>query len=425
MSAGLARYPVGLALPALAGAAAAAAFAGYPQTRYAAAALVCVIVAGSLTVWPWAALPVVVLGGELASQVLGLSRVTPVVAVHVALVALGFLAVVLRRGLDQRWGRRVATPADAPMVALAAAIALGAAYGLARGNPPHAVLVAAYELAVVPAYFFLATLTLSSHRRLRAAGILYAAAAGAMALAGFAAPGRHGGLFSVLALLPLLVAAGRAGTTRRWLLLAAIALFEIDVVFAAYRAVWIAAGIALVLLLLTGNFRVRKAAAASAILAVLVASVATATGTGFRSRTELAATQLHRSTGYRLPEASIGLHTFLANPLIGQGLGQVKPDVFVADLGIADVGPVYHIFYVTLLANGGLLGLALVLWPLSTALRRGRSPRRSQALAFRALLVGFMGAAAFAGPTDGHWELGLLPALTLIAVRLEEREARP
>jgi hypothetical protein len=41
------------------------------------------------------------------------------------------------------------------------------------------------------------------------------------------------------------------------------------------------------------------------------------------------------------------------------------------------------------------------------------------ALAFAALTCGFLVAALVSSPTDGHWELGLLPALTFLTCRPE------
>jgi O-antigen ligase len=143
----------------------------------------------------------------------------------------------------------------------------------------------------------------------------------------------------------------------------------------------------------------------------------------FAGRLDTVRAEVYEPSGYRISEARVGLHAFLASPIVGQGLGQVEPDRFLRDFGVTDVGPVYHVFYVGVLANAGLVGLALLLWPLARA--RGREwARDRQSLGFRALLVGFAAAAVFAGPTDGHWELGLLPALVLLAKRFEEREHR-
>jgi hypothetical protein len=67
----------------------------------------------------------------------------------------------------------------------------------------------------------------------------------------------------------------------------------------------------------------------------------------------------------------------------------------------------------------GLLGLAVTLWPILRAAKAGMATRDGYALAFSCLTCGFLAAAAFAGPSDGHWELGLLPALALTAARAE------
>jgi O-antigen ligase len=124
-----------------------------------------------------------------------------------------------------------------------------------------------------------------------------------------------------------------------------------------------------------------------------------------------------RSAGYRLPESGIGWDVFVSQPLFGAGLGQTTPGVYLPGFVVADVGPVYHAFYVLLLANLGIVGLAVVILPLARLSWQGLAQRDSIALPFAALTIGFLAAALVSGPTDGHWELGLLPALTLLSAR--------
>jgi len=119
------RSPVALSLPACAAAFSALALS-HATPVWGIVALPALALAGALVLWPWAAVPAAVLGGAFASQVLGLDRVGSIVAVHSALVALGFLAVLIRRGIDPLWGGRVKTAADVPMLALAGTVALGA-----------------------------------------------------------------------------------------------------------------------------------------------------------------------------------------------------------------------------------------------------------------------------------------------------------
>lgn len=413
---GASRPLLGVVASAIAGAL--VALAPYGNGQYALVGVGAVVVTYALVVWPWATLPVAVIGGALASQLLGLDRVSPIVAVHLHLVAFGSLAVLLRRGLDRQAPKRVRTPVDVGMLAFAAMIAVGAAYGLSRGNPTHTVLVAVYELGVIPVYFFLATLTLTSARELRKAAALYVTGAAGLALVGLAASGRHGGLFSALALIPCLVAAASTQSMpRRTLLVVGAALFSVDVALSGYRSVWVATAIALALLLVRGTPRVRSLATGSLLVALAIAGAGALSSTGFQSRLAVVGHELHASSGYRVPEATIGLKAFLSDPIAGGGLGQVVGRVYVSSFGVTDVGPIYHVFYVTLLANGGILALVALLGALAPALRG--SPRRlnPQSLAFRCLLLGALAAAAFAGPTDGHWELGVLPALVLLAAR--------
>jgi hypothetical protein len=421
MSAAITRVPLMLALPALAGAVAPFAYASGAQARLVFATAAFVVLIAALTAFPWAALPTVVLGGEVIAQALGLTRVTPIVQVHGVLIVAAVVAVTARRWLDPSFGERVRTPVDVPMAVVAAALVLFGVFGLARGNPRHEVLVAAYELAVVPVYFFLATLTLTAPARLRAASLLFLFGAAALALAGLAAPGRHGGLLSLIALVPTLAAASSARGRGRLFLLVAATLFAIDAALSAYRAVWLAGAIALTLLLLRGTPTLRRITAATLALALSFVVAGSALGSGMRARVDVAGTQLHQSSGYRLSEARLGMQTFASAPLLGQGLGQVEPQAFVPGFGTTDVGPVYHVFYVTVLANCGLVGLLLLAWPLLATLRR--RTRGLHARAFAALLAGMIVAAGFAGPTDGHWELGLLPALVLLAGRFQRSGA--
>ena len=115
-------------------------------------------------------------------------------------------------------------------------------------------------------------------------------------------------------------------------------------------------------------------------------------------------------------------------PLLGRGIGRVDPDRYVETFGYKDVGPVFHDFYLTVLVNAGLVGLGLVLVllfiasglkRLFTAIRDG--PDAALATGMRCALAGWAVAAIFAAPTDGHWELGLLPASVLLLDRFRSQ----
>ncbi|MDJ0341177.1 O-antigen ligase family protein [Streptomyces sp. H10-C2] len=379
-----------------------------------AGALVCGV---AFVLWPWSVLPAGVIGGVGATTLLSDGHVTFVVEVHAGVLAVGCLALLARKVVSPGCDKPIRTVADGPMLGFAAFILLAAGYGLACGNTPHQVLIAGYEFAVVPAYFFLATHTLTSPQRLKAAGILYVVGAAVLAASDLTTPGRHGGLLSVLAIPPLLVAVGRLRGWRQVGLLLLIAGFTVDATLASYRAMWLVTGVALLILLIRGTASVRRGVAAAVITgALLTVSVATFS-TGAQARSALVGQELHESAGYRAQEASIGLNAFTTRPLIGHGLGQSVPHVYLPDFAVTDIGPTYHVFYVMILANLGLVGLALMGWPLAQALRGALASRDGQALAFASLTCGFLAAAAFAGPTDGHWELGLLAALTLMSSR--------
>lgn len=378
-----------------------------------AGALVCAVAFG---LWPWAVLPGGIIGGVAATKLLGEGHVTFVVAVHAGVLACGCLALMARKVVSPGCDKPVRTAADGPMLGFAVFVVLAAGYGLAWGNAPHEVLIAGYEFAVIPVYFFFATHTLTSPQRFKAAGILYVVGAAALAASELTMPGRHGGLLSVLAIPPLLVVVGRLRGWRQVGLLLLIAGFSIDATLASYRAMWLAIGLALLVFLVRGTVTVRHSVVAALITGALLTVAVAAFSTGAQARSALVGAALHESAGYRAQESWIGLTAFAERPLIGHGLGQSVPHLYLDGFAVTDVGPTYHVFYVMVLANLGLAGLVLMTWPLVRAVRLGLASREGQALAYAALTCGFLAAAAFAGPTDGHWELGLLAALTLMSI---------
>ncbi|MFI7080255.1 O-antigen ligase family protein [Micromonospora sp. NPDC049903] len=373
-------------------------------------------------IWPWTVLPVGIVGGAVAGGLVGGGDVRTYVAAHLLLLAVGATALLIRYALGVgRGGRR--TPADTGMLVVIGLTVAAACYGLAIGNLPTEVVVAGYQIAILPLYFFLATHTLTTDRRLIAAGLLYVGVVAVLAAISMTVPGRHGGLLTLLAVPPLIWYAGRARGWRRVASVLLAGFFAIDVVLASYRGIWLAAAVTLMIMLVFGGRAVRTGLAATAATGCVVATLL-ALDPGVRERAQEIATGLEQSAGYRASESVVGLDVFAQRPVLGAGLGQSTTDVYLADFALTDVGPVYHAFYVTLLANVGLLGLALVLWPVLRGIRGGLVDRDGAALPFAALCCGFLGAAVFAAPTDGHWELGLLPALALLTVR-ERRKRDP
>jgi hypothetical protein len=375
---------------------------------------------------PWLSVPLIVVGGAIGDRVLGLGGVTGVIALRGGLIAIACVALAARRLQAEDWGARVRTGADRWAVALAAAVVVSAAWGVASGNQPHQVVVAAYELLVVPVYFFLATLTLNTPERLWAAARVFCAGAVVMAAISFGGS-RHGGLLSSIAALGTIALAGETarGRTRAFLVLIS-AVFLADVALSGYRAVWAATGLGVVLLALfsPGARRALVAVTAVGVSAALLVGYLGGGSIADRARSHATA-----SSGYRSSEAEIGLSLLAAAPIVGHGLGRVAPDRYVDTFGYKDVGPVFHAFYMTVAVNLGVTGLVLIGFFLLSALA-GRSRLSSfaearLALACRCLLAGWIAAAAFAGPTDGHWELGLLPAVALLFERFSaDRRAR-
>lgn len=387
-----------------------------------AAALLCLVV---FILWPWAVLPVGIVGGVVVTKLLGDTDVTFITTVHVGILTVGCLALLTRRAAASTHDEPQRTRADAAMALLAVIVLAGALFGLARGHSLHRVMIATYHIGVIPAYYFLATHTLTTAPRLKAAAVLYAAGSGVLAAVELTMPGRHGGLLSVLALLPLLITLHHTDGWRRSGLMVLIALFATDTAVAGYRAMLLAVGVALLVLLVRGTPHIRR----NVLMGVLASAVlfigAAAISAGLRDRISLAGGRMEDTLGYRLPEALVGLRVFADWPLTGAGIGQTTPHIFLPTFKITDVGPIYHLFWVMILANLGLVGLIAVLWPLGQAVRASLAARDGAALAFGSLICGFLAAAAFAGPTDGHWELGLLPALTLLTTRHQTDRAGP
>ncbi|NLU78540.1 hypothetical protein HCA58_09135 [Micromonospora sp. HNM0581] len=384
-----------------------------PVAALAAAGAVVLLVV--FLIWPWAVLPVGILGGTVAGGLVGRGDVASYVLAHLLVLAVGAAALVIRSALGVgRPGRR--TAADRGMLVMVGLTVAGAGYGLAVGNLPTEVLVAAYQIAILPTYFFLATHTLTSTRRMVAAGLLYVGVVTVLTAISMTVPGRHGGLLTLLAIPTLIWFAGRATGWRRTVAVLVAAFLAVDVVLASYRGIWLAAGVTLLVMLGLGGRAVRTGTATTVAVGGVAAALL-ALQPGVRVRAQEVAVGLQQSAGYRAAESTVGLDVFAHRPVLGAGLGQSTTDIYLAGFALTDVGPVYHAYYVTLLANVGLLGLALVLWPVLRGIRAGLVDRTGPALPFAALCCGFLASAMFAAPTDGHWELGLLPALVLLTTR--------
>ena len=365
---------------------------------------------------PWAVLPVSIIGGAVASGLLGQTDVRAIVVAHGLLLATGCLAILTRRLLRADRDRLSHPRYQLVMLVVLMVAGIGALYGLAAGNAPKDVLVALYLIAVIPIYFLIAMQTLMRASWRRYAGALYVGSMSVLTVLEFGTPGRHGGLLALIPVPALIVLAGRYRGWRRLGLAVLAAILSADVVLASYRSMWLAGGVAALILLIRGDRAVRHGLVAVGAAGAALAGLTMLAG-GIEQRSVAVGAAVVRSAGYRLPESGIGWDVFVSQPFLGAGLGQTTPRVYLPGFVVADVGPVYHAFYVLLLANLGIVGLAVVILPIARLSWRGLAERNSIALPFAALAVGFLAAAAVSGPTDGHWELGLLPALTLLSAR--------
>ena len=368
--------------------------------------------------WPWAVLPVTILATPSAAVIAGYTNVRSIVIAHLLPLTAAVIAVFARwlSGRERDWP----SPSlyGSFLFVAGATTAAGALFGLVRDNDPKNIVIASYQILVIPLYFMITMLTLSTHDRRRRATILYVVLITAISAPALLVPGRHGsGLFSLLPLPLLLVAAGEANGRRRFGLALVCMLLAIDVALGDYRSVWLAAAVTFAILLLRGARAVRVGLAMTTLLALgaLIASAATiGLHGGLLERVSEAAASLTRSAGYRGPESAIGWSVFGAHPFVGAGLGQTTRDVYLEGFAVTDVGPVYHSFYILLIANVGIIGFCSILWPIVRTTWRSVVSATGASLICAALTAGFLLAAAVAGPTDGHWELGLLPALALL-----------
>jgi hypothetical protein len=410
------------------------ALAAFSSPRLALAAIGGVALLVFLVTKPWASLPIILLGGAAADRAVATASpgVTGVVALRGVLVAIACAAVAARRVRADDLGPRVRTPADGPVIVLTCLLVVLALWGLAAGNSPHQVLVGTYYLMVLPLYFFLATFTLNTRESFWAAARLFLVGAVVFAVVvHIGTNGRHGGLFSSLGVVGLLAVAGsrQAEAVERFGLAVVGAVFAIDIFLSGYRAVWLASGIALAILaVLSPRSRRALVALTAVLLAVTIATFSIDSGL-VTSRADVGLSHAGDSSGYRNSESAFGLSMVTASPLLGHGIGRTDSDRYVETFGYKDVGPVLHVFYLTVLVNTGLVGFILVLLFLGISLKPPAAASRdgpfaSLALGMRCLLVGWAVAAIFAAPTDGHWELGLLPALALIldSFRNESRD---
>lgn len=369
-------------------------------------------------VFPWAVIPVGVVGGTFAAGILG-GDVRSFVIIHTVPLAAGCAALLSRRVMGVDRGHYRMPRFGVGMIAILVVVAAGAVYGLALGNDAMLVMISAYQIAVIPAYFFIALFTLTEPHWRRRAAILFVGSLTVLTLIEFTSAERHGGLMAMIAMAPVIVLAGRSQGWQRVALAVLAAVFAADVVLSGYRGLWVGSVLTVLVMIVLGGRSVRQGLIATGIAAAAGFAMYSAfrAGDGLMvARAELIFEAVDRSPGHRLPEAEVGMRVFADRPLFGAGLGQTTPDLYLPGFKVDDVGPLYHAYYVMLLANLGLIGLFVVLWPIVGAALAGLRQRDNLPLAFAALTFGFLAVAWIGGPSDGHWELGLLPALVLLTL---------
>ena len=186
----------------------------------------------------------------------------------------------------------------------------------------------------------------------------------------------------------------------------------------------------MVVLLVRGSLDLRRSVGAAMLACVALLAGGVAFSDGMWERSSTIVETLSSPVGDLGPETEASLLAFADSPLVGHGAGHrveastpspalsPPPGSFQppSSSGAAVTPPDGRPFWVTVLATVGVLGLAFLLWPLALAVLRGLALHDGAALGSAALLCGFVASAVFAGPGDGHWELGLLGALVWLSV---------
>jgi hypothetical protein len=386
----------------------------------------------TVVVWPELAVPAIVIGAGLLDMQFGGYRVRHLVFVKLALFACACVGVAFANLRGQRRFTRVRTPADIPAFMLVCYTAISAAYGyLVAGHRPDSVAVAGYHLSQFGIYHFLMTTTLCRPESLRRAGLIVLLWSLVWLTPSILAPGRGGGAASTWLIVLLCY-----GTSQRsWWTAVAWALLPLallDTLTSGYRTLWVGLAGQLTWLAAIGiRGRVRWLGGAAPLLLVIgvVMGYLVLVNPSLLAPIPAAETlQRFRPSvgggGYRIPEALIGISTFMASPIVGRGVGYQTPVVWVETMGYMSVGPIHHLYYVSYLSNEGVIGLAIVLWYFAAVLfaRSARRVRRRtaqnqwagaaaglQAALFGAILGGFL-----SGPTDGYWTWGVFGAGALL-----------
>ena len=383
-------------------------------------------------IWPELSVPAILIGAVVLDFQLGGERVRHLVFVKLSLFACGGIGVAFANMKCRTRFVRVQTPGDAPALCLVLYTAASAAYGyFVGGYALDSVAVAGYHLGQLALYHFLVTTTLCRPAYLRRASTIVVLWSLVWIIPSLLTPGRGGGTASMW----LIVLLCYATASRSWWAPAAWAALPfalLDTLTSGYRTLWISVAAQLGCLA-TWGFKARLRRLALAAGVVLVLGVFTAplliAQPSLLASVPAAAT-LNRfsasftSGGYRIPEAVVGLEVFRQSPVFGSGVGYRTPPVWIETMGYMPTGPIHHLYYVSYLANEGILGLALVLWYFLAVLfsREARCLRRQASanpwaafgVGLQAGLFGAIVAAFFSGPSDGHWTWGVLGAGSLL-----------
>jgi len=357
--------------------------------------------------------------GRLTHEVI---RVRYLFALKVGVAALLLLALALRRVTGDREYVRLRTPLDRPMLAYGLWIIAMMVYGLVRGNPFEDVMTAAHELGQIPVIYFLLTSVLGDWRRVTNLAVAFGTLNAPLALYNVFAAGRGGGLYSSLIVVPLfaLLMHGPKDLKHRPLLWVYVYICVLDLLLCEHRTLWVTTGLGLMYLTRTYLREARGIASVVLVVALAVGFVALAQpgGETLGSATE----RFTHGGGRRTAELQLGLGWwYLNDPIFGSFGGGTGFDVpWPNSQGWYPIGPWFHNFYLTTLFNIGVPGTLIYLWlaysvmlgPHVRRLARAKLPGQVAAVVgTQAVYLGWLIGANFSGPREGHWELGVLPAL--------------
>lgn len=311
-------------------------------------------------------------------------------------------------------------------------------YGIYNGHAGKDILISVWAIQQIPIYYFITKLTLVDEKSMKINLYLLTIMAIVMALFSLTADDRLvvgsaaiGGYISHIVIVPLIILIISKGKLKAKLIYAVlIILFLSDIIIGGSRRfiVPVLASLFMLILFHKNRTKIIISLISCSILALLLFDIIQPGGKGL----DFVLYQMTRGEGYRGAERLVAYREVFNNyPIIGAGFGQRYEAMLVGTKGVIRPGPTFHSYYATLLVNMGLIGTILfLLLPLVTTIHVIKSLKekanyigaihKNLVLAFLGFYIGWVFTAQFDAPRDGHWLIGLLPALIVSVLNFGE-----